>query len=173
MTVSKKLYSGTSTAVIATLLLGGTSWYAMEKMGSTIDALVNRNVKKVALAGEINTVASDIIAAERAVLFAGSRHDSTNLNRANEDFKVSTDRLAKATQTFLPLIETEEGRRTIKEIQSAQGEMATNHKSLVALAPGADSEAAIKFFDEKVLPLVKRINNRDEGISFLQNNMMA
>lgn len=173
MTISKRLYSGASVALAATVFLGGVSWYGLDKLGSTIAKLGNANVKKVYLTGDMNAATSDIVAEERAVVLAGSRHDPTGVAKANSEFLRSFATLKDDLDAFAPLVEIETERRFLAETQTAISELAPNHSQLATAASGQNFEAANSLFETKVLPLANRISDLADKQAHFQNTLMA
>lgn len=172
MKISRKLYAGTSTAVAATLLLGGTAWYSVSKMGAFVTKLGNVNAKKVYLSGDMHAATSSLLAAEQSVLLA-SHHNAEALAKANNSFRVSMSRFREDLEKFTPLAETESEKRALVEIQSAFDEIGSNHGALTAAASGKDFDQAFQTFESKVLPLLERIRDSSKLQTQFQSGTLA
>ncbi len=75
MTIGKKLYLGFGAALVITLIMGITAIRNINALGTSIDALAHISARNLFLAGEINNLTSDFLAAQRGMLLRAHAND--------------------------------------------------------------------------------------------------
>ncbi|MFL6466274.1 MAG: methyl-accepting chemotaxis protein [Bryobacteraceae bacterium] len=173
MTLGRKLLLTSGAASAVTLTVGLIAWINISSLGQTVNRIAAVNAKKLYLAGEINTVMSDIVAEERGILNRAFMKDKETINKFSQDFEQSSARLKKRLDEFAPLLEAAEARRMIADIQNAYSPILQAHQELLQLALNDNTAAASKLLSEKVMPLVIKVNDVAEQLSQQQNGLMT
>ena len=173
ISVGKKLFASFGAALALTLGVSFTSLEAIGSLGASIDKLIKVNARKLYLAGEINTVTSDIVAEERGILLRAQMKDPATMEKYNQAFRASTTRLKQRLDEFVPLVETAEARRMIEDIQAACPRIVQEHEEMYRLAVDGKLAAATKIEAETVMPLVMRISDEGDALAQQQNALMT
>ena len=173
MTIGTKLFLSFGAASVLTLAVSGLALNSIGNLGGNIDRLVNVNAKKQYLAGDINTVASDLIAWERGIVLRAYMKDTATMTKYRQGFQDSAVRLKKRCEEFAPLIETTEARRMIEEIQTSLDKIRTNHEEIWSLASSGQTKAAAGVLKDKVMPLVIQVHSIGEQLVTQQGGLMG
>ena len=99
--------------------------------------------------------------------------DKATIEKYNQAFANSGAKLAKYLEQFAPLVETEEGRRAVAQIQSAETDIQQNHQELMRLVGNSETEAAVNFFVQKALPRHVEVSAIADRQSDQQAEIMA
>jgi hypothetical protein len=119
MTIAKKLLIGFGGTLGLSLLVSGVGLVNLGRLSDIVNLLASPEAKKHALASEMNTLTSDLIAPERGILVRSFMKDSVTGAKYQEDFQESLGRLRQGIDEFAPLAETAEERNALDELRSS------------------------------------------------------
>ncbi len=86
MTIGKKLFLSFSAALALTLLVGIVSLLSIDSLGTATGNLIKVNSRRLYLAGEVNTITSDIQAEERGILARYYMKDQATMDKYSQAF---------------------------------------------------------------------------------------
>ena len=172
MTIGKKLFASFGAALALTLAIGGVAISAVGSINGRVENIVQKTARKLFIAGDINTVTSDMVAGERGTLLRAYMNDYAGVSQYDAKQQQLFTQLKKDVDVFTPLVESEDGRQTITQIRAEEDSMIQNHRDLMALIGKRQLAAAAKFTDEKVLPLADKVSAEGADLSTLQNRLM-
>jgi methyl-accepting chemotaxis protein/methyl-accepting chemotaxis protein-1 (serine sensor receptor) len=79
--------------------------------------------------------------------------------------------LKKDTDEFALLVETDEGRRLLNQVQQAQSAILQNHAEMTSLIDRHDTNAAVKVFVDKLMPLALNVSTVAEALAVQVNKL--
>jgi methyl-accepting chemotaxis protein len=118
MTVKKKLFLAYGALSFLILLMGTSAIWILHVLSGQIDDLARTEPTKLYLAGEVDTVASDMLSLDRAILLDASLKDQSSLQRDVAEYEKSTVDLKGYLNKMQPLLVTSEGKRIISALRS-------------------------------------------------------
>ncbi len=101
MTIGKKLYMGFGAALVITLVMGIASIRNISALGSAIDALARISARNLFLAGMIDDLTSDFMAAQRGMLVCAHRNDKEGARKLYDHALEDTATLKKYGAEFI------------------------------------------------------------------------
>ena len=173
MTNGKKLIISFGAALALTLVLGGTSMWLISSLGASLNKTTNVEARKQALATEIDMGESDMLAAERGILLRAMLKDSALVAQYNQDFQKATSSMKKNLDAMAPLIESEQGRKVISEIENDLNLANSLHEEFFQLAAsGKDAEAGA-VMKAKLIPNLDALSQQAKTERQLAGEHMA
>jgi methyl-accepting chemotaxis protein/methyl-accepting chemotaxis protein-1 (serine sensor receptor) len=154
MTIGKKLFLSFGAALALTLVVSVVSLVDISSLATALNKVIKVDATKRFLASDINTIASDLIAAERGIIARAYMKDNATVEKYNGEFHDAQARLQRRLDEFRPLIETAEARQMIQEIESDQQALRSNHEEIFRLAGASRAEEAAAAYKDKILPLM-------------------
>lgn len=154
ITIGKKLFLSFGAALALTLAVSCLSLLSIGSLGSNLDEVAKVEAVKWYLASDISTIMSDFLAEERGILAQSFMKDKAVMEGYNQQFHESRAKFKKRVDQFIPLIETEVGRRGIQELQADEEQIAQSYEEFYRLASAGQTEAASAMVKDKVLPLI-------------------
>ena len=173
MTIGKKLFAGFGAALVLTLVMSLFALWSIGSLGATLQRVAKVEAAKRYLASSINTTMSDFLAEERGILARSLMKDKAAMDAYYQQFHESRAKFKKDVDQFLPLIETEVGRRSIQELQAGEEQIAQSFQEFYRLASAGQSEAAAAVATDKVLPLILKSKATAQQLVEHQNERLA
>ena len=173
MTIGKKLFLSLGGALVLTLAVSIVSLASISSLEDILDRAIHRQARKQFLACTVDTAQADALAAERGLTLRAFTQEATLLENNNRDFGEAAERMTKAVSEFVPLIETEEARRQMADLQKGIDKMLQNHRQLYALAAGGRTVEAAAFLGQAVASDADAVSVLTKGLVQLQNRLVA
>jgi methyl-accepting chemotaxis protein/methyl-accepting chemotaxis protein-1 (serine sensor receptor) len=173
MTIGRKLLIGFGVAFGLTLLVSVVALTNIGRLSGTIDKIAEVESRKQTLAGEISSVASDLIALERGIIVGSFMKDDASRAKYSQQFQESLGRMKQDVDEFAPLVETAEGRRILEDIRSTIPRMARAHEEFCSLATSGQTEAANAAFVQSALPAAAQGKDSAQQLLAAQARVMA
>jgi methyl-accepting chemotaxis protein len=173
MTIGQKLYLNFGAALLLTLGLGGLAAWSVENLGATIDKAAKKNALKVYLAGDMDTVTSDMQAQARGAMMMMLLKDPAGAAKYAQDFQASAGRLRKSIDQFVPLVETQEGRRMIGDINGAFPTLVAGHEEFQKILKSGNLKAASGFLTGKFMPQMDKVSTEADQLAQQQRELMT
>jgi len=173
MTIGKKLFLSFGAALA---LASGIGFGALRSIGGLqgqMQQLIGKDDRKLYLAGDIDTALSDVIAGERGILLRAYMNDYATVEKYKALQLEIFARLKKNVEEFVPLVDEEEGRRSIAQIRDARVVITQNHVEMTARVDKHELKTAAAIYADKVMPAAKTVNDAAERLVALQNKRMA
>ena len=174
MTIGAKLLLSFGAVIALALAVGAVSLSGFGSLGNTTDALIKVNARRLYLAGEVNTVTSDLQAAERGIMARFFLNDHATMEKYNQDVRESTTRLTKRLDEYLTLAATDEDRRTLNDLKTAAERIASGHGEFYRHinTPG-QTDAAQAFYKNTLMPLLNQTSSGADNFTQQENRQMA
>ena len=173
MTIGKKLLLSVGGALIATLAVSYVSLESIGSLGALLERATSRQARKQFLACSIDTAGADALAAERGLVLRALTNEATAMAKNNRDFGEAAEGMKKSASEFVPLIETDEGRRTVAGLQKGIDKMLQNHQQLYALASSGKTAEAAEFLRTGVAADADAVSATAKQLVRLQSVLMA
>jgi methyl-accepting chemotaxis protein len=171
MTIGDKLFASFGAALLLTLIIAFGALQSFSSLNEQVRKLVGTNARKIYLAGEINTAAADILAADRGILLRAYMNDYATVEQDKTQQLDAAARLKRNLDEALPLWETDEGRRTAGMIQDSESAIAQYHNEMTSYVGKHELEMAAKVYADKVMPNAKSVMEAAESLSIQANRL--
>ena len=152
MTIGKKLMAGSGSFLVLSLLLSISSLYTTENLGSELSQTASVTSRSLELAGATATSASNMLSAERALLFRLALGDQSRASNLHQSFSSDAKKLSENLGQLRSLTSGTEGRTANSRMSSALATWLPAHEEMWQLCSKQDYQNAFKVFDEKVSP---------------------
>ncbi len=172
MDLQKKLFLTSGVAATAALVLGLVALNTITDLAHETEKLAHINAIKLQLAGEIQTDLADMGSAERAVLSESLLRDQAGMQQFEQDFLKSSAHLSKQVNTIIPLLETDAGRQTVQNLQSAETVLSKVHEDFKQAAFSGNTTLAAQILNEKIIPQCASTRAEDEQLISQQHEIM-
>ncbi len=173
MTIGRKLYLSLGSALVLTLMVSVVSLQSIGSLGALVERGMNKLGKKQYLACSIDNAESDAVAAERGLVLRALTKEATLMDKGNSDFGEAVERMKKLTSEVALLVETDEGRRVVADLQKGIDRMLQNHQQLYALASSGKTDEAAAFLGRAVASDADTVSAEAKELVQLQNRLMA
>ena len=124
------------------------------RSGASIHTLVNVQGRKQALAGQMQLLVANLLSAERGMVIRIYMKDLPAAEKYNREFLDYQVNLKRRIEDVRPLVETEEGRRHIQELQDIADSVLPIDEEIWKLVSAGRAEAAANLLRDKSMPLL-------------------
>ena len=141
-------------------------------LGKMVERVQHVDSRKLYLAGDINTRASEMVSAERGMMTRLIEGDTAGVARSKTELEAAIAVLKRDLSEMDSLSYTDEGRR---HSSSARGYLETvmqMQPQVAAFSASGDAIGAAGFLDTKVLPVIAKLNEEAEAMSKLQLGLL-
>src|ERR1700760_2875766 len=133
MSAGKKLFASAGAALALTLVVSALSLYGFTEIAGVLNTIVKGNVRKLSLSGQVTRDSGRLAAFESDAAVEGLRHDKAAVDSQAQGFRDCAAAMKKELDEYASLINTEEGRRMIGEVQESFDKVLQNHNELYDL----------------------------------------
>ena len=131
-------------------------WFGFHTAGSLSDSLesaTGKTLRKIELAGILNTAESDMAVGQRGVVMFTYAKDSGQTTSAKQLFRTSSETFRKALVEIGPLLVTEGGKQIASKMEAGFALWLPGYAELEQLADAGNPDGAAKVLLEKTKPL--------------------
>jgi len=140
-------------AVLGVAILSGiAACFTVRDLSKTADHIINVTTKKRTLVGELNTVASSLLAQERGIVLGAILQQPAAVQQQKSQIQ---DAIAKSDSLFRslePTLETDEDRTAISRLQDEFRSVRQAHEEVLQYLEHQQFDQVQKVFDDRVLP---------------------
>ena len=141
-TIGKKLYLGVGALVALVLLISGISLWSSSNIFGKFEHTANGTARKQALALDLQYQFEMGYSHAKSMLLAGMAADAKGVEKAKGTATKATEKIDEAMTELRPLIETEEGRQALADVdKGVENWKGFLDKFLALCAAGSFSEA--------------------------------
>jgi methyl-accepting chemotaxis protein/methyl-accepting chemotaxis protein-1 (serine sensor receptor) len=166
--IGKKLFGGFGGLLAILAIFAAFMLTVFNRLDTNVDNAVNKSAKRLVLADAMNTSTAEMYAAQGGLFQWTLLKNSALADKARNDFKKSLAVTQASLNEFTPLIVSEEGKTSCKQMQAditewdkqfdvisgmLAGEPPKDFSDISALATGVNPEEAARVANEKTLPL--------------------
>jgi methyl-accepting chemotaxis protein/methyl-accepting chemotaxis protein-1 (serine sensor receptor) len=137
------------------VVLALSVWSGFHTQGTLSDALesaTGTTMRKVELAGMLNTAKSDMAAGQRGVVLFAYAKDSGQSTAAKQLFRDSSERFRKAVAEIRPLLVTDEGKQIISDMETRMAAWLPAYAELEQQADAGNADGAARVLVERAKP---------------------
>lgn len=157
MTIGQKLTGGFATMLAGTVVLALVSQITIRSLRRDLNGAVNGSARRQQLATEIGAATADMAGLERGVALSSILTQPDKAEAAKQQYGAAANRLAKSLAGYRNLSQGEA--RSAIDSLAAKAELARQaHQEFLGLLAAQQMDAALKAFDERVLPRVVDIS---------------
>jgi methyl-accepting chemotaxis protein/methyl-accepting chemotaxis protein-1 (serine sensor receptor) len=141
MTISKKLYASFTTALTFTIVLGVTAWSSLTHIGTQI-TISSGSTHKLQLAGELATLSSEMLSAERGMIVRTLLKDQDMVEDYNTQFLDYAAKRQEVLKEDLSLATNPTARQLMQDMLDSYEPRLKAHGDLYRLARAGDGVGA-------------------------------
>ncbi|MCC6362022.1 MAG: MCP four helix bundle domain-containing protein [Bryobacterales bacterium] len=168
MTISKKLLLSLGALVAFVLGLSYVSLSGLSSLNDALESAYKKEARKIALAGQLNTSVSEMLAMENAVLVRTYTKDREKQAENLKAYERAKAAVAKAISEVKPLIYVEEARQAVEAIERADAAWTPQHEAMMRHIESGQMELAMKVHDDRILPLTDEQKKAAENLTAVQ-----
>jgi len=170
-TFSKKLFLGIGSLVALTFFLGVTVLFSFSSISAGVRTIVHTNAQREALAATIGTETSDLLAANRGILFRGYMHDLGSLQQDNQKFEATASQLQQDLNTIEPMLTQPEAQQEVRNIRETLEPLIEANRQIFQAAMAGDMSKAISIYTSDIRP--PQIRQTDAAAVLLKDQEAA
>jgi methyl-accepting chemotaxis protein len=152
-TFSKKLFLGIGSLVALTFSLGATVLISFSSISAGVRTIVHTNAQREALAATIGTETSDLVVANRSILFRGYMHDVASLQQDNQKFEATASQLQQDLNTIEPMLTTQpEAQQAVRNLRETVEPILEANRQVFQAAMAGDMSKAVAIYTSDIRP---------------------
>jgi methyl-accepting chemotaxis protein len=155
------------------LLFAGAYFYAVGALSVELDRTVKRTARKQMLAGRINASSANLVALENRIILRSMLQDQASVERFKQEYGTSAATVRQALAEFGQLADSGEQGRAVEEMSHQLAQALGSHEEMLREFAAQHGDAAIKLFDERVLPQALAISDRADVLARQEAQRLA
>ena len=171
MTISKKLYTSFGVALAFTLILGITAWISLTHIQSQIK-LSSASTRQLELAGDVETLTSNMLSGERAIVVRTVLKDQAKVEEYNSQFLETAAKRQEILKEETSLATTEKEKDLLRELTESYEPTLQAHQALYRLAKAGDGLGAGES-QSSTLAMAKATGLRAQTLKQIANGQVA
>jgi Sec-independent protein translocase protein TatA len=173
MTIGKKLLTAFGAMLGMALILGGIAQHAMEGLNQDLNRAVNVTARRQFLAGEIGGATREMEGLERGIALSLILQQANRSAAYQQQFDAASSRLTRALSEFRGLMESGEPHETVDALVEKSRSVLDAHRSFLGMLAAQQMDAALKAFDETLLPRAVDISRVGSELAAQQGRTLA
>jgi methyl-accepting chemotaxis protein len=173
MTIGKKLVGAFAAMLAMTLIPGAISYRAIQGLSADVSRAVNVTSRRQFLAGEIGAATSEMEGQERAIALSLILQQQEQSARHQRQFENAAARLDKALSEFRGLLEASESHATMDSVARKSAPVLEAHREFLRLLAAQQIDAALRSFDQVLLPRVVDISSLGRALADQQGRELT
>jgi methyl-accepting chemotaxis protein len=159
MTIGRKLTLSFGALIAALLLLAGTSLSSIGSLNARFHATADLTARKIVLANQIDTAASDMQAGQRGlIMFTFAKMDQ-RAEAARKQFRDNAEVVIRSLDEIEPLLILAESKEATARMRAQITQWQSVFPEIERLCAGGDAMGASSLAAEKTLPIYKVIGD--------------
>ncbi len=161
-------------ALLAIVALFGVAYvYSVRALSIELDRTVNATAKKQMLAGRINASSANLVALENRIIIRSMLQDQASVERFKRDYADSAGVIRQALKDYQPLADSGQQRHALENMSAQLDRAMQAHEQMLRLFGAQQGDAAIKLFDETVLPQALAISGQGDTLARQEAERLA
>ncbi len=166
MTIGKKLYMGSGSALVITLIMGIAAIRNISALGAAIDGLVHISARNLFLSGEVDNLTSDFLATQRGMLVHANANDKEGARKLYDHALEDAATLKKDDTEFIQRSTKAELRELVQtRVQDKIEPMQQIMSNLYDMVLKGDLVGANALSISKFTPLAQGINDAGHDLA--------
>lgn len=171
MTIGKKLTCAFGAMLAGAVLLTLVSQGAVQMLRRELAGAVNGAARRQQLAAEIGAGTAEMAGFERAIALSTILQQPEKAEAAKRSYQAAAERVDRAVAEYRTLADSDASRRSIESLAAKADLLRQAHEELLSLLASQQMDAALRSFDERVMPRVTDISVA--GASLAQSESAA
>ena len=171
MTISRKLYLSFGVALAFTLILGTTTWITLTRIKTQI-SLSSSSTRQLELAGDVETLTSNMLSQERAIVVRTVLKDQAKVEEYNSQFLETAAKRQEIIQEEASSATSEKAKLILRELTESYEPTLQAHQALYRLAKAGDGLGAGES-QSSTLPMAKATGLRAQTVKQIANEQLA
>jgi methyl-accepting chemotaxis protein/methyl-accepting chemotaxis protein-1 (serine sensor receptor) len=163
-TLGRKLAFSFGGLVVLVIVLGAVSLRMSAQLSHDLDRAVKTVARTQLLAGQAATATANMEASERAVAFALVLQQSAKAAAYKHDYQSAEKELAESVQQLQRVASDTESRDAILDLQAKAAAQENSHAEFQRLLAAGQMDAALRLFDERLLPALQEMNGHARAL---------
>ncbi len=172
MTVGKKLMLGYAGMLLIAVVLAVSSLYSAASLGGELDQAINREGKKVFLAGEIQSNLFKMRACHRGVMLFAMHNLPDKVQSNRQELETRAAAIPQILQEMKPLLVSEASRNAFSAIESDLPKIKEYSEQVAVAASAGKSQEALAIDSEHCYKLWDALGKNAEELVGLQKQLM-
>ena len=172
MTISKKLFASFGAALTFTLILGITAWISLNRIGTQVKAS-SSSTHKLELAGEVETLTSNMLSTERGMIVRTLLKDQQKVEEYNSQFQYYAAKRQEILKEDKTMATSEKARQLIQEMSDSYEQTVQAHEELHRLAKAGDGAGAAALQSGTLLAMAKASQGRVDSLKQIAIEQVA
>jgi methyl-accepting chemotaxis protein/methyl-accepting chemotaxis protein-1 (serine sensor receptor) len=148
-TIGRKLFLSFGFIMAITLCITLVALVDISTLNATLETIVYHTAAKQAMAGEMDSLVTELISIERAMNLEAATRGPAAIEAYNRDYLNDSDKLALELQQISPLLTTAEGKQLCSQISAQALQLRQAHsQAYLQLRAGARVGAGTPYMDQ-------------------------
>jgi len=173
MTIGAKLLLSVGAMTVLMVALSFVALQTISSLGGMLDNVLNKSARKQAIAGTIDAGTSAALAAESGMALRALTRDTVLIEKGSQQFGEALENMKKQVSSLGPLIESDEARQQVADLQDGFDRMIQNHQQLYTLASGGKTSEAAAFLLQTVVPACDQVSAISKAMLQTQERRMG
>jgi methyl-accepting chemotaxis protein/methyl-accepting chemotaxis protein-1 (serine sensor receptor) len=152
-----RLNAGVGAVSAATLVLAAVSIGAISNLRSTLDSVIQKDVRRVEIAGHIQSSSAELLRVENGIIFRLMSQDPAGSDRYKQRAAAVLDEMAGQFKELNPLLKDSTGDKDAKEMQATLSSWTSVHRDLLHALDAQQFDLVQTILGEKVTPTGERM----------------
>lgn len=159
--------------MMALILLGSAaSVRSIESLGGSLDTAVNQTTRKLEMIGEIKTAATALRTGQRGVILYSMMKQPQRTADAERQFNESAGQIVRLLGELRPLLVTETGKESVRQIESSLGAWSGIFQSVAAVCRRGDYDDELRRLVDQSFTLAGQIDASAEALARAQRELL-
>jgi len=164
MSLNRKLLTAFGALSALLVLLAGACLSITRSLNTDLDRAANVTARRQYLAGEVDTVASDMTAVERGSVLAAVLGDKPRADQLQQDFRGKADRLQKALTELHTLAGSADSAGLLETLDQQAAQISAAQQELASALSNDQLDTALSLFNLKVQPSLEEIGKQASAL---------
>ena len=173
LTLGTKLYSTCAALAVVLALTAGFGFRTESSLSEALSMATGKTQRKIELAGELNTLKSDMSVSTRSTLVFAYAKNPGQVAAMKADFHRQSELFRAALSEMTTLLVTEEGRQLVSRMETDFSQWQQGYSELAQLSEAGNTDAAIQTMQEKTRPHYVALASHADSLIELNKKLVA
>lgn len=170
--IGKRLALAMTAVLVFTMLLSGGYVFAIRAIKTSLDRTADVTMRKVQLGAELDTIKSDMYAAQRGFVLGAFLGDSARMQEEHAQFEKQAALFRRALEEVKPLLATDEGRRVVATMGEKTDEWTREFAEVERLVTAGDPYSAQKHSLASIAPIYDALGQAADQFTVIAKRVL-